>query len=246
MAKYLPAIFAFLALSSAGLSPSFSEDVSRKRFDPPRAYFTHANLNKSGFVSAIKGQENFLSLFFPSIDSSTKKYSSEGFTFRVLLPAYVRMLEVNGKAEDVVKTEFNGQPYLEVRRDLDPKVVFNRCLRGPWGIDSKLWFRLDDAKVPATPQPIRIVLYFQGKEMFRSDARLRVYEALIAPPPVDPKSFKLWLHYGPHKRDQHYDELADYLRKAGINTIQIMSHPEYMSEMRKRGFFIIAQRAEPR
>ena len=80
------------------------EDVSNKRFDPPRAYFTHANLNKNGFVSAIKGQENFLSLYFPAIDNSEKKYEAEGFSFRVLLPSFVGMLDVDGKSEDVHKT----------------------------------------------------------------------------------------------------------------------------------------------
>ncbi len=218
------------------------EDVSNKRFDPPRAYFTHANLNKNGFVSAIKGQENFLSLYFPAIDNSEKKYEAEGFSFRVLLPSFVGMLDVDGKAEDVHKTEFNGRSNIEVRRNLDPKSVFNRCLRGPWGIDQTLWFQLDAQKVPDNPQPIRIVLYYRGKELHHSDARLRVYEALTAPPPVDPKHFKLWLHYGPHTRPPDYDGLAGYLRKAGINTVQTMSNPDFMREMKERGFFVIAQR----
>ena len=236
-------IWKFLSLLVL-LSPStaFGENVSNKRFDPPRAYFTHANLNKNGFVSAIKGQENFLSLYFAAIDNSAKKYEAEGFSFSVLLPPFVRMLEAGGKADDVRKTEFNGRPYIEVRRDLDPKTVFARCLRGPWGIDQTLWFRLDDARVPEAPQPIRIALFYRGKQVHHSDARLRVYGALKTPPPVDPKNFKLWLHYGPHARHPHYDELADYLRKAGVNTVQIMSNPEYMREMQKRGFFVIAQR----
>lgn len=48
-----------LSLAFTGLG----NDVYGQRFDPPRAYFTQASINKSGKVTAIREQDNFIRFY---------------------------------------------------------------------------------------------------------------------------------------------------------------------------------------
>ena len=242
----LAALAAFLTASGTGLSA----DVYGVRFDPPRLYLAHANLNRSGRLSALKGQDNFLSLYMPPIDNAKELYTPEGFSLVLLLPGFVDILDQAGQDMTVSPVQRDGQPYWQVSRGLDSAEIKNRCFDNTWGLRDvgSLWYRIkDEAKLPDEPQLVRVALRYRDKECFTDDARLRIYEALKPGPRVSWRNFRLWLHYGPHHRPGHWDELAHYLKLAGINGIQITAAGpgalEYAREMRKRGFYLIAQRS---
>lgn len=223
-------------------------DVYGKQFDPPRVYFTHANLNKNGDLTAIKGQDNFLSLYVPGIDRGKAGYEADGFTYAVHLPGFVRMLDAEPMKLKLSPITQDGRHFTKVEGTLDPEGIKNRCFRGFWGLDLTLWYRVDEAPAGIEPQPAWVTLFYRGQKTFLSTARLRVHEALKMPPRIDPKDFRFWLHYGPHYRAGHWDELADYLGKAGFNAIQYtLGGPdeqakEKIGQMKKRGFYAIAQR----
>lgn len=224
-----------------------AEDVYGKRFDPPRLYFAHASINKSGLVSGLRGQDNFLSLYMPPVDNTTEAYSSDLFSFSLLMPAYVTLLDVTEEQLVVRPVQRDGQGYLQVTGKLDAEKVKARCYVGKWGVNRVLWYRIaPGATVPARPQPVELTLLHDGQPCFTNEARLRVYDELPPAPRVSPRNFRLWLHYGPHYRDGHWDELSDYLIRAGINTIQFTlggpSGLDYVKAMRQRGFYTIAQR----
>ncbi len=236
-------IFSSLWCFAAG-SWAAADDVYSKRFDPPRVYFTHANLNKGGLASAIRGQDNPLSLYFTAVDKTAGQYTPDGFSYVVRLPVWVRVLDQKEGGLTVSEDESGGTSWQRVSKKLDPVAVKARLFRGSWGIAEQVWLRVDDAPASAKPQPIEVSLFYKGRLCYTSTARLRVYDELTVPPRVSPSHFKFWLHYGPHRREGRYDELAAYLRKAGINTVQIMAshNTEYPAAMKKRGFYVIAQR----
>lgn len=213
-------------------------EVLGKRFDPPRLYFTQASLNKSGTVSAIHRQDNFLRLFMPAIEAPADRYAADAFTFTLELPAGVMML-TGGTVQ--VRTQPTDQG-IKVTGSMIASEVENRCIGNTWSADVVLWIRVDDLPADST-HPIRITLEHRGEALFTDEAKLRVYGELIAPPRVDPRHFRFWLHYGPFHRTGEWDALADYLRRAGINAIQIMAwNMEKLQAMRQRDFYVIAQR----
>lgn len=223
-------------------------DVHGKRFDPPRIYFTHATLNKGSISSGIKGQDNYLCLYFPPVDNGAKKYSPEGFSCSVLLPDFVEVLDQGNDGLSVSPCQMDGRPYQRATRPFDAKTVGLRCFRAKYGVDTTLWYRMkEDAAIPRELPEIRVTLTHKGKPCFTDTARLKIYDELTVPPRVSPKHFRLWLHYGPHRRRGHSDELADYLRKAGINAIQFTVYGpqslDYVKAMRERGFYAIVQRS---
>lgn len=223
-------------------------DVYEKRFDPPRAYFLHATINKSGPAAALKGQDNFLSLYVTGVDNTKGTYAPDQFSLSVLLPAYLEMLDVAEQGLTVTPAQLDGRPYQQVTLKLDAAQMKSRCFDNTWGLNPVLWYRVkEDAAIPAEPGDIRLTLLHGDQTCFTDSARLRIYEPIRPGPRVSPKHFRLWLHYGPHYRPGHYDELAQYLRFAGINAIQFtIGGPaglEAVQEMRQRGFYIIIQRS---
>ncbi len=228
-------------------SPARAGDVYGTRFSPPRLYFLHANINKGGIVSGLKGQDNFLSLYLPAIDNAKGTYSADAFSISVLLPQTLEMLDQEEDGLAITETELAGRKYQKVTKRLDATRVKQRCFDATWGVEEVLWYRVKaGAAVPPEPQEIRVTLRHRDQECFTDTARLRIYDALSAVPRVSPKHFRLYLHYGPHTRKGHWDELADYLTRAGINGIQCtLGGPEgleYVREMHRRGFSMIAQR----
>ena len=230
--------------------PAPAADVYGVRFDPPRLYFTHANINKSGMLSALRGQDNFLNLYMPPVDNAEGRYTPEGFSVSLLLPDYLEVLDQAERGQTVTPIQHEGRPYLRVTWEVDPVQVKARCFVGDWGVydAGPVWYRVKaGAEVPTEPQPVQVTLLYLDEECFVDSARLRVYEAIEPGPRVSPEHFRLWLHYGPHNRPGHWDELAHYLELAGINGIQVTAGGpgalEYTQEMRERGFYIIAQRS---
>ncbi len=222
-------------------------DVYGKRFAPPGIYLTHASLNKSGTVSGIKGQDNFLSFYMTPIDNEQNAYTAEGFAYSVLLPPYVEVLDVGAAGLEVTQVEADGATWQRATKPVDPEQVQNRCLRGSWGVHDLVWYRVSPhADVPEQLDEIRVTLTYQGHECATDSAKLRIYDELVAPPRVSARNFRLWMHYGPYFRDGHWDDWAEYLHKAGINAIQFtLGGPERLDAvkaMRNRGFYIIAQR----
>lgn len=211
-------------------------DVYGQRFAEPRIYFTQANLNKGGSVTALRGQENFLRLYVPAVVKDTP-LDPAALTFTVELPAGLTILPDVGEPLSVAPAGAG----IRVSGRLDPDKVRLRCVNNTWGIERVVWFAID----PAAPaeSPITVSLAHQGRETFADRAKLVLRPELVAPTPVDPRRFRLWLHYGPHLRGQEWDALADYLRRAGINTVQVMApKADMMTAMRERGFYVIAQR----
>lgn len=98
------AIVALLLSAVVLCGPVAAADVYGTRFAPPRLYFAHASLNKSGLVSGLRGQDNFLSLYLTPVDNAGGAYTPEGFSFELLLPAYLEVLdaEKEGLAIDLV------------------------------------------------------------------------------------------------------------------------------------------------
>ncbi|MBT3380756.1 MAG: hypothetical protein HN742_28175 [Lentisphaerae bacterium] len=242
-----PGAIVLLILGASLSGRTLALDVYKKRFSPPRVYFTHASLNKGGIASGIEGQDNVLALYITAIDREAGQYSEEGFSVSVLLPPEMEILDQEANAIAVTDTTLDGQPYLRVTKPVPPLKVFQRCLRGPWGVDDAVWYRLRPGQTSTQgPRPIQAALYYNGELCFTDDAKLRIYPPLAPPPPVDPRHFRFWLHYGPHVRMGHWDELAKQLRTAGINAIQFtVASPnrlDYVREMRNRGFYTIIQR----
>lgn len=223
-------------------------EVYMVRYDPPRAYFLHASVNKLGPAAAIKGQDNFLSLYVTSLDNSKNIYQPDQFRLSLLLPGYLEVLDVAERGLVVQPAQLDGRPYQRVTLALDPKKVKDRCFVGSWGVDEGLWYRVKEgADIPAEPQEMRLTLLHGDTECYTDTAKLRIHEAIKPGPRVAPRNFKLWLHYGPARRPGRYDELAEMLNRAGINAIQVQvsGEPtalEYVQEMRRRGFYIIIQR----
>lgn len=222
-------------------------DVYGVRFDPPRCYFTHASINKSGVVSGLSGQDNFLSLYMPPVDKTKGVWSPEGFTVSLLLPAYLEMQDVAEGGLTITEVRHNDQPYLKVTKAVDPEQVKRRCFDAEWGVNDVLWYRVKlGVALPKEPTEVKLSLLYKGQECFTDAARLKLYAELPPVPRVSPKHFRLWLHYGPHFRNGHWDELADTLNRAGINTVQCtLGGPDqldYVRALRERGFYIIAQR----
>lgn len=222
-------------------------DVYSTRFDSPRIYFVHATLNRSGTASALQGQDNFLTFYMPPIDNAAGEHSPDALSYSVFLPGYIRALDVAEEGLSVTRSGGPADATVRVDKTLDAETMRLRCFRAAYGATDTLWFRIREQDIPAEPQEIRVTIYSDGKPCFTDQAHLRVLKSLEAPPPVAPKHFRFWLHYGPHVRRGHWDEAAEYLRKAGINTIQFtLGGPdrlEYVKAMRQRGFHIIAQRS---
>lgn len=244
MFRSLLVSFALCAVLLAGVA--LAADVYGVRFDPPRLYLTHPSLNKSGTLSALRGQDNFVSLYMPPVDNAKNLYEPDAFSLALLLPASLEVLDQAEQGLTVTPTTLDGQPYQQVVMRLDPTQVKNRCFANIWGVTEELWFRVKPGAKFAADTPVRLILRHRDQEVFTDNAKLKVYDALKPGPRVSPKSFRLWLHYGPHVRQGHWDELAQTLNLAGINAIQATlggpGNEEYLREMRKRGFYIIAQR----
>ncbi len=243
-------LFAVAVMAVTGsllCSDAMAGDVYGVRFDPPRVYFAHASINKAGPAAGVRGQDNFLSLYVPPVDNTAGGYKPEGFSYSVLLPAWLEVLDQAEQELTVTAAELGGVPYQKVTRRLDPTQVKQRCLTGKWGISEVLWYRVqDNATVPPALPEIRVTLQYGDKECFTDTARLRIYDELPPVPRVSPRHFRFWLHYGPYYRKGHWDELADWLSRAGINALQFtLGGPEsleYVQAMRQRGFYVIAQR----
>ena len=219
-------------------------DAYGKRFDPPRVYFAHASLNKSGITSAIKGQANFIDIYMTPIDNTSGNYTGDGFTWSALVPAFVRIPDADEQGLAVEDVAHEGLPYKRITRAFDARQVEIRSLNGQWGSSHEwLWYRLDDdLEIPDAMPAIEVSLQYKGTTCFTDTSRLRIYEALVAPR-LPPEDFKLWLHYGPRYRMGKWDELADYMGKAGFNTIQSLESIEFNQAMKKRGFYLIYQRS---
>jgi len=222
--------------------------VHGKRFDPPRIYFTHASINKGGISSGIRGQDNYLCLYFLPVDNRAKEYSPDGFSYSVLLPDFVEVLDQGEEGLSVTPCQVGAKPYQRATRPFDAETVRLRCFRAKYGIETAIWYRVkEDAAIPRELPEISVTLTHKGETCFTDTARLKIHDELVTPPRVSPKHFRLWLHYGPHRRRGHYDELADYLSKAGINAIQFTVYGpqslDYVEAMRKRGFYAIVQRS---
>jgi hypothetical protein len=246
LCRYAAGTVLLMALLAGGTRAA---DVYGVRVDPPRVYLTHASLNRSGTLSALRGQDNVLSLYMPPVDNAKGAYTPEGFSLVVLLPGFLEVLDQAEQGLAVTPVQHEGQPCQQVAKALDPVQVKSRCFDNTWGLHEAgpIWFRVRaEAQVPEEPVPARVTLRHRDRECFTDTARLRVFEAIPPGPRVSWRSFRLWLHYGPHYRRGHWDELAEYLRLAGINGIQAtVGGPdglEYVQAMRERGFYIIAQR----
>ena len=219
-------------------------DVYGKRFDPPRIYFAHASINKNGTTSAIKDQVNFLDLYMPPIDNQSGKYTAEGFSYTVLLPGFIEIPDAEQQGLAVVDTLRDGQPWKQVTKPLDAEQVRIRSLQGAWGSDHEwIWFRISDNQpIPPAPLQIEVRLTFQGDTCFTDRSQLKIFDAL-QPPRLPPEYFKLWLHYGPRYRTGHWDEVADYMAKAGFNAIQSLESATFNRALQARGFYLIHQRS---
>ena len=264
-------IVTLILVSTLGSADSLAVDFWGKRFDPPKIYFVHSTLLEKGVTSGIKEQENFLELFITSVANEAGKYTPDGFSYTVLVPSYVELVGVthrfpsNGTTtifEDdprltVTDTVWQGKPYRKIVKKINPARVKGHFLtHNSAGMNvENLWYRVDpDQEVPAEPQPIQVTLYHQDQECHTDKSVLRIYEALETPPRISPEHYKLWLYRGPRFRNEGWDELADYLGKAGINAIQFgvdsplnplgvdPANDQCMKEMRKRGFYIIVHR----
>ncbi len=241
------AVVAVLATLLAQAWGAHAADVYGKRFAPPGIYLTHANLNKNGTVSGIRGQDNFLSLYMTPIDNAQDVYSAEGFSYSVLVPPYMEILDVGLDGLELTQVEIDGMVWQKATRPVDPEQVQNRCLRGSWGVHDLIWYRVSPyASVPGQLDEITVTLTYKGQECATDSAKLRIYDELVAPPRVSAKNFRFWMHYGPYFREGHWDDWAEYLHKAGINAIQFtLGGPQRLDTvkaMRNRGFYIIAQR----
>jgi len=236
---------AFVLLIFLGLTTAaHAVDVYGKRFDPPRVYFAHSSLNKSGVTSAIKGQVNFIDIYMTPIDNKSGRYTPEGFTWSALLPAFVRIPDAEEQGLAIEEFEREGQPYLRISKTFDAKQVEIRSLNGAYGSSHEwLWYWIDETRgIPGAMPEIELSLQFRGKTGFTDTSRLKIYEALQAPR-LSPEHFKLWLHYGPRYRMGKWDELAEYMARAGFNTIQSLESIAFDREMKERGFYIIHQRS---
>lgn len=227
---------------------TWAVDVYGKRFSPPHIYFAHSSLSKSGVTSGIKGQDNFLVLQFTSIDKDKGEWTPEGFSYTVLIPAFLNILDKEEHGLNVTEIKWEGELYKKIEKALEPKTVETALLSAANGTNDYLWYQVDDkVQIPSAPQKIQVTLNYKGQECYTDTSLLKIYEKLDTPPAVSPEYFKFWLHRGPHYRNGKWDELADYLKKSGINAIQFtLSLPpdqdaECMKEMWKRGFYIIAQ-----
>lgn len=242
---FASAVFTAVLITSAFTAPSTALDIYGKRFAPPRAYLIQPTLNKSGTVAALPGRDNFLRIFLPPIDTATpegRAIDPAKLRFTVTLPAGVTILEDTPKLT-TGSGELDGQPAVTAKGTFDAKEVKLRCLDNAYGIERIVWFQLDESFEPGDTRPIRLQLHHGDELVFTDDATLRIEAELTPPPTVSPKHFKLYLHYGPHYRAGQYDAVADDLRKAGINAVQIMGwNLELMEEMAQRDFYIIAQR----
>jgi hypothetical protein len=267
-AHFRPGVVPFLLISVLGSADCRAADVYGTRLDPPRIYFVHSSINKSGVTSGIKGQENFLELFITSVADETGKYTPEGFSYTVLLPATLEFAGVTHRFPDngittiyendprlaVTETVWRGKPYWKIEKAIDParaKVRLFDQSSGGANVDT-LWYRVDtDQEVSAETQPIQVTLYFNGRACHTDTSELKIYDALAMPPKISPRDFLLWLYRGPRWRNGAWDELGDYLAKAGINAIQYgidsprrptgvdPAQDECIKEMRNRGFYII-------
>ncbi len=218
--------------------------VPDKPVYPPHIYFVQASLNKSGTVSAIQGEDNFMRLFVPAMDTSEHAIPADGLTCKLLLPEGVTLLPEPELPLEIKKTTVEGQPMQVVSFTL-PKEGVTKSQNIPANrarLEISLWYRVDGLRAGEN-YPIRLSLEMQGKTCFTDEAKLHVYEALKAITPIDPNIFRFWLHYGPFFQRGKWDELATRLRHYGINTVQVINHDvEQAKAMKDRGFSVIAHR----
>ena len=243
-------VAATLLLAVCQVAPALV--LKGKRFDPPLVFLKHASLEKSGATSAIKGQATVLPVYMSSVDNSDRKYRPEGFTIALFLPAYCELLETvyfdRPDEYNVTPVRWEGKAYNRIEKK-DTKRIQWKCFDRTEGTTSLgFWFRIDPEAATTDGDRIKIVLYHDGQECSSDVSEFKVYEALPDPSPVPADRFKLFLHPSAYHRPGHYDELGDYLRKAGINAINVTVSPgdhflEYVREMRKRGFYMIIPRA---
>ena len=258
-------VFAFASVTFA-TSSSFAVNIAAAKFAPPRIYFTHSSINQKGVSSAIKGQENFLELYITAIDDKRGQYDLDGFSYQLLVPDFVKPVDIShrfprdGKPvpkEDleftVTKIEKHGRAYKKIEKALGARWLNGLLAMYAGGTPDILWYRIDPhSRIDPDPLPLEVSLFYKGEKCFTDTSVLNVYNELPTPPRVSPKHFKLWLYRGPRWRDGAWDKLAEYLGKAGINTVEFGIGPpseihdpaqeECMKEMRKRGFFIIVHR----
>ena len=161
-----PAFAAWITLIAASRA-ALPAVVFGVRFDPPRVYLTHANLNRSGTLSALRGQDNFLSLYMPPVDNAQGLYTPEGFSVVLLLPGSLEILDQEEQGLIVTAVQHDGQPYWRVSQGLDPEAIKSRCFDNTWGVydAGSLWYRIKDgAKLPDEPQLVRATLrHGEGK-----------------------------------------------------------------------------------
>ena len=241
------ALFSVVLTGYVVKSSPLAVDVFRKRFDAPRIYFTSATLNKGGAVSAVQGQDNALRLFITAVEEDGQAFSDQ-LTYTVDLPEGVEMLfddQIYPHLKPVTFDESidsNGMKRMRVTGHIDPQIFTSRCVANTYGVDLTLWFRADPFPV-GSGGPITVTLAHNGQTVFTDRARLHVYEELVAPPPVHPEHFTFHLHQGPDYRQGRWDELSNYLRRAGINAIMMRpTQTNALHAMQDRGFFTIAQR----
>jgi len=246
LTKVLPCLLVSLLLATGILLEvpytARGAELPDKPVYPPRIYFTQASLNKSGIVSAIQGEDNFVRLFVPAMDASEHAIPADGLTCKLLLPEGVAMLPEVELPLEIKKTTVDGQLMQEVIVTLPSEDVRRAGLKTSTGMEMTLWYRADDLHAGEN-YPIRLLLEMQGKTCFTDEAKLHVYDALQSITPIDPNFFRLWLHYGPSYRKGKWDELATTLHHSGINTVQVMNWSVEMAKaMKDRGFSVIAQR----
>ena len=216
---------------------SKTNDIYRKRFGLPRAVFTHGNMVKPGVISALKGQDNFLPLYIAAIERGQTEYQAEGFSYTILVPDFVQILDQEKNGLVITRTKFKGKNYQKIERQLDPKKLAARCLKAAYGLEETLWYRLDESKITADSPLLRITLNYQGKPISRAEARLQIFDELETPQQVSPENFKFYLASGPLFRKGHYDQFAEMQRKAGFNTLLLFSNDvEPIKEMKKTRF----------
>ena len=238
------AVLLMVVFAGAETTGAAAADVYRKRFDPPRIYFTNSSLNKSGITHGIKGQDNFLDFYITPVDNTKGQYTAEGFSYTVIVPAFVDMLDIEEQGLTVTEIEWQGQPHKAVTRELNSAMVQARCLRGDYGSEYQwLWYRIaEDREIPSTLQNISVTLHYKGRECATDTSRLRIHEEL-SPPRLSAEYFKLYLHGSPRYRRGKWDQLADYLARAGFNTVLSLESLEFNREMQKRGLYVIHQQS---
>lgn len=233
---------AILLLAGTAVA-SASLDITGKRFSPSRIYLVQSSLNKQGPIIALKKQTNFLRIFLPAMAEDHSDVIINTLGYRIDLPRGIRVLEDQPRAGDHVEI-VHDRDGTRVTGRFDQAEIIKRCIQNLWGIELVLWYEVDAELKDDQQVDIKLTLLDGNKALFTDASALIIKPALSIPQALPTDHFRLWLHYGPLYRAGHYDELAQNLHKAGINSIQIMAgNLELMQAMKDRGFYIIAQRA---